>query len=143
MGIEMTADRARARDGASVALVAGTVVLTLGTAYIHSTLGGWLFTLNAIGYATLAVALIVPIALAARFRWLVRLALLGFTLTTIAGWILFGARYDVAYVDKGIEVVLVALLVVGLYRFDGGAAGVIARLRELSAELSGRVRGGR
>ena len=35
---------------AGVALRFGIVALALGTAYIHSTLGGLLFTLNAIGY---------------------------------------------------------------------------------------------
>jgi len=143
MSIEVTAERARARDWPSVALVAGAVVLTLATAYIHSTLGGLLFTMNAIGYAVLAVALVVPIGLAARFRWLVRLALLGFTVATIGGWIVFGARYGVAYLDKGIEAVLVAFLIVSIFPFDGGPAGVLARLRALPGELAGLVRGGR
>ena len=49
---------------AGVALRFGIVALALGTAYIHSTLGGLLFTLNAIGYATFAIAMIVPISLA-------------------------------------------------------------------------------
>ena len=45
------------------------VALTLATAYIHSTLGGLLFTLNATGYVVAAVAVVVPLAVAARFRW--------------------------------------------------------------------------
>src|SRR3990170_7005983 len=124
----------RSPDWAAIGLVGGVVVLTVGTAYIHSTLGGLLFTLNALGYATLAIAVAAPIRLAARFRWLVRLGLLGFTLTTIGGWILFGARYDVAYLSKGIEAVLVALLLVSIFRFDGGPAGVVTRLRALPAD---------
>lgn len=127
----------------AIGLTAAIAVLTLSTAYLHSTLGGLLFTLNALGYATLALAMIVPIRLAARFRWLIRVGLLGFTLATIGGWILFGARYDVAYLSKGIEAVLVTLLLVSLYRFDGGPAGVVARLRTLPAELLGVVRGDR
>ena len=35
-----------------IAIRAGIVVLALSTAYIHSTLGGLLFTLNALGYVT-------------------------------------------------------------------------------------------
>lgn len=143
MDIETTPERARTRDWVAVALVAGTVVLTLATAYIHSTLGGLLFTMNAIGYAVLAVALVVPIPIADRFRWLIRLGLLGFVLATIGGWILFGARYDVAYFDKAIEVVLVGFLVVSIYRFDGGPAGVIAHLRGLPGDVRGLLRGGR
>lgn len=133
----------RPRDGASIGLVGGCVMLTLATSYIHSTLGGLLFTLNALGYAALAVALVVPIGLADRFRWLIRLALLGFTLATIGGWVMFGARYDVAYLTTAIEAVLVALLVVSIYRFDEGPAGVVARLQKLPAELIGLVRGDR
>lgn len=125
----------RSREWATIGLVGGGVVLTLATSYIHSTLGGWLFTLNALGYATLAVAMLAPIRRADRFRWLIRLALLGFTLATIGGWILFGARYNVAYLSKGIEALLVVLLVVSIYRFDDGPAGVVARLRTLPAEL--------
>jgi hypothetical protein len=131
------------RDWAAIGLIVGVVLLTLSTSYIHSTLGGLLFTLNALGYAGLAIAMVVPIGLADRFRWLIRLALLGFTLATIGGWVLFGARYDVAYLSKAIEVVLVALLLVSIYRFDGGPASVARRLRQLPAELSELVRGGR
>lgn len=143
METEVAAEQAGKRDWAAVGLVAGVVVLTLATAYIHSTLGGLLFTLNAVGYATLAAAIVVPIRLADRFRWLIRLALLGFTLATIGGWVMFGARYDVAYFDKAIEALLVVFLVVSVYRFDGGPAGVLARVRTLPAELAGLVRGGR
>jgi hypothetical protein len=143
MDVEMTTEHPRSSDWVDVVLVAGTVILTLATAYIHSTLGGLLFTMNAIGYTVLALALIVPIPLFARFRWLIRLGLLGFVLATIGGWILFGARYDVAYFDKAIEVVLIGFLVVSIYRFDGGVAGVIAKLRALPGDVSGLVRGGR
>ena len=64
-----------------VALRALIVALALGTAYIHSTLGGLLFTLNAIGYVTAAVAMVIPLALAVRFRWVVRLGLIGYATT--------------------------------------------------------------
>src|SRR3970282_888370 len=79
------AEQSRDRDRAAIALVVGAVVLTLATAFIHLTLGGplWLlFRMNAVGYAVLAVALVVPIGLADRFRWLIRLALLGFVAGT-------------------------------------------------------------
>ena len=143
MDAEMTAQHPRTNDWVDVVLVAGTVILTLATAYIHSTLGGLLFTLNAMGYTVLAVALIVPIPLFARFRWGIRLALLAFVLATIGGWMMFGARYDVAYLSKAIEVVLIGFLLVSIYRFDGGVAGVIAHLRALPGDLRSLLPGGR
>jgi hypothetical protein len=133
-------EQARSRDRAAIGLVAGSVVLALAAAYIHSTLGGLLFTLNAVGYAVLAVALVLPIRLLDQFRWLVRLALLGFTLMTIGGWILFGARYDLGYLTVAIEGVLVVLLIVSIYGFDGGPAGVLQRLLRLPGDLLGLVR---
>jgi hypothetical protein len=143
MDVEMNAGHPRTNDPVDVVLVAGTVILTLATAYIHSTLGGLLFTLNAIGYTVLALALIVPIPLFARFRWGIRLALLAFVLATIGGWMMFGARYDMAYLSKAIEVVLIGFLLVSIYRFDGGVTGVMAHLRALPADLTGLVRGAR
>lgn len=143
MDRQVAPEPAHAQDGVATGLVAGIVVLTLGTSYIHSTLGGLLFTLNAVGYAALAVAIVLPVRLLERFRWLIRLGLLGFTLLTIGGWVLFGARYDMAYLSKAIEAVLVFLLVVSIYRFDGGPTGVFARLRRLPTDLIGLVRGNR
>ncbi len=141
MSVDVTAERTSARNREALILTAGAALLTLATAYIHSTLGTLLFTLNAVAYTVLAVALVVPIGLAERYRWLIRLALLGFVLATIGGWILFGARYDVAYFDKAIEVVLVGFLVVAIFRLDGGPAGDLARLRALPGELRGMLRG--
>ena len=68
-----------------VAIRAAIVGLALATGYIHSTLGGLLFTLNAVGYATAAVAMVIPLALAVRFRWFVRLGLVGYAATAIVG----------------------------------------------------------
>ena len=62
------------------------MALVLGTAYIHSTLGGLLFTLNALGYVTAAVAMVIPLALAVRFRWVIRLGLIGYAATAIFMW---------------------------------------------------------
>lgn len=95
------------------------VGLTLATAVIHWSLGGLLFTLNAIGYATFALAMVLP-GPVRRVRPLLRLGLIGFTAVTIVGWYLFGARFDLAYIDKAIEIVLVALVTVDLWRSDGG-----------------------
>lgn len=119
---------------AGVALRFGIVALTLGTAYIHSTLGGLLFTLNATGYAVAAVAMIVPISLAIRFRWIVRLGLMGYALTAIVMWAIQGPYYSTAYVAKAIEVSLIFLLIVDFLRADGNPVTVVRR--ELALGLS-------
>ena len=110
-------------------LTVAIVALTLSTAYIHSTLGGMLFTLNAIGYALLAVAIVVgaaaPWPIVVRFSWLPRVGLFGFALATIIGWMVMGPRYDLAYISKGIEVGLLALLVIDSFRVYGGPAGLV------------------
>jgi len=112
---------------AGVALRFGIVALILGTAYIHSTLGGLLFTLNATGYVVAAIAMIVPLGIAIRFRWFVRLGLIGYAATAIAAWAVMGPYYSTAYVAKGIEVALIFLLVVDFLRADGNPVKVVRR----------------
>ena len=148
MAVEVTKERGSERDWQLTALNVGAALLALGTAYIHSTLGGtgltWLmFTMNAILYTAGALALVAPIAFFSRFRWGVRLALLALALVTIGGWLLFGARYDMAYLSKAIEVVLIVVLLVALWRYDGGPAGIVAKLRALPSDLVDFFRGSR
>jgi predicted permease len=106
------------------------VALTLATAAIHTSLGGLLFTMNAVAYAALAVAMVIP-GPAAQFRWLIRLALMGFAAATIGGWLLFGARFPLAYLDKAIEVALIAVVAFELWHSDGGPIPVARRLHRL------------
>ena len=92
----------------------GVIVLTVGTALIHLYLGvqGFpLFILNGLGYLGLLAALILPIPRISNYRTLTRWVLVGYTALTIFLWILVGARNSIGYVDKIIELVLVALLV--------------------------------
>ena len=112
---------------AGVALRMAIVGLTIATGWIHLTLGSPLFTLNAIGYFVAAVAMVVPIALAVRFRWFIRLGLIGYAATAIVAWFLMGPRYDVAYVAKAIEVGLIALLALEVRAYDGNP---IRRIRQ-------------
>jgi hypothetical protein len=112
---------------AGVALRFGIVALTLGTAYIHSTLGGLLFTLNATGYVVAAVAMIVPLALAVRFRWFIRLGLMGYAATAIVMWAIQGPYYSTAYIAKAIEVALIFLLAIDFLRADGNPVTVVRR----------------
>jgi hypothetical protein len=111
-----------------VALRIAIVGLTLATGYIHSTLGGLLFSLNAVGYGVAAVAMVIPLGLAIRFRWLVRLGLMAYAATAIVAWYLTGPRYDIAYIAKAIEVVLIVLLGVDFVRHDGNPITVFRRL---------------
>ena len=108
-------------------LRAAIVGLTLATGWIHLGLGGPLFTLNAIGYFVAAGAIVAPLAIAARFRWLIRLGLIGYAATAILAWLAMGPRYDVAYLAKGIEVALIALLVLEVRAYDGNPIRNIRR----------------
>jgi len=95
-----------------------------------------MFTLNAIGYATLATAMVMPGPIG-RIRWLTRYALIGFTATTIFGWLAFGARFDLAYIDKAVEVALIGLLLIESWVIDGGPLAVARRARGDVAALLG------
>jgi hypothetical protein len=117
--------RLRASD---VGLRAAIVGLTLATGYIHLTLGGLLFTLNGIGYVVAATAMAIPLGLAIRFRWFIRLGLFGYAAASIVGWYLTGPRYELAYIAKVIEIALVALLAVDFGRHDGSPIAVLRRV---------------
>ena len=104
---------------AGLLLRAAIVGLTVATGWIHLSLGGPLITLNAVGYFVAAGAMIAPLAIAVRLRWLVRLGLIGYAVTAIVAWYAIGPRYDVAYVAKAIEVALIALLALEVWAYDG------------------------
>jgi hypothetical protein len=140
MTVEIPTEATAKRDVLGIALTTTAVILTLATAYIHWTLGGMMFTLTALAYTALAAGLVIPLGPLAHFRYLVRLALLGFALFTIFGWLLLGGRFDLAYLDKAIEIALVVVVSVMLVRFDGGPTGIIARLRSLPTDLLALVR---
>ena len=143
----MSATPIRAPDRGSayaIALTGAIVALTLATAYIHSTLGGMLFTLNALGYVALGVAILigasVSLPIVVRFSWLPRIGLFGYTLVTILGWVMMGPRYEMAYLAKGIEGVLLALLVVDTFRVYGGPGAMLVEARASVMELIGSPR---
>ena len=96
--------------------------------------------MNATGYAVAAVAMIVPIALAVRFRWFVRLGLIGYALASIVGWAIMGPRYDTAYLAKAIEVSLIFLLAVDFLRADGNPVKVVRREIALGLSKVGTLR---
>ncbi len=109
----------RPTSGAGLLLRAAIVALSIATGWIHLTLGGLLFTLNGVGYLVAAAAIVAPVSPAARFRWLIRIGLIGYAAAAIVGWYVMGPRYDVAYVAKAIEVALIVLLAVEIRAYDG------------------------
>ena len=119
----------------TILLRASVVALTLATAAIHASLGGMLFLANAAGYTVLALAMVAP-GPPARWRWLVRLTLIGFTAVTVVGWVAIGPRFGLAYVDKAIEVALIGVLVIEQWRSDGGPQGVVRHMRRLLGAVS-------
>jgi len=130
----------RALSPADIALRVAIVALVLGTAYIHSTLGGLLFTLNAVGYLVAAVAIAIPLGLAIRFRWFVRLGLMGYAATAIIAWAVQGPYYSTAYIAKAIEVTLIVLLAVDFARMDGNPVALVKReLGLLTSRFSRRA----
>jgi len=114
-----------------IAVRAAIVALALATGYIHSTLGGLLFTLNAVGYAVAAIAIVIPLALAVRFRWVIRVGLMGYAATAILMWAIQGPYYQTAYIAKAIEVALIVVLAVDFARHDGNPIALVRR--ELAA----------
>lgn len=113
----------------AIALTATIVELALVTAYIHLTLGGLLFTLNAAGYAALAVALavasVVPHPIVQRFSWLPRVGLAAFTAVTIGAYLVIGPYFSLGWVAKAVEVAILTLLAADVVRVYGSPAGLV------------------
>lgn len=117
------------RRPVAMLLTAGIVGLSMATAYIHFTLGstasllGMLFLANSAGFVALAGAVLAVNAIrhprVERFAWLPRLALAGFTAATIAGYLVMGPYFTLGWITKGIEVGIIALLVLDVVRAYG------------------------
>jgi hypothetical protein len=126
---------------AGLALTAAIVELTLTTAYIHFSLGGLLFTLNALGYLALAAAVTIgaarPHPLIDRFSWLPRLGLAGYTLLTIGAYLVIGPYFNLGWVAKAIEVAILTLLAADVIRVYGSPLGMV---RAAIASLPGSPR---
>ncbi len=124
-----TTHDSRAATALAVGLTIAIVDLALITAYIHLTLGGMLFTLNAIGYAALAAALVVsavPHPFVRRFAWLPRVGLAGYAAVTIVAYLVMGPYFSLGWVAKGVEVAIIALLAADLVRLYGSPAGLLS-----------------
>ena len=131
--------------GAGALLTAAIVGLTLATANIHLGLGGLLFTLNGLGYIGLAALIVIgaaaPVALVDRFSWFPRVALMGYTAMTIAGYLVMGPYFTLGFIAKGIEVAIIALLVVDVFRVYGSPMGLVrAALESVAPFVPSRFR---
>jgi hypothetical protein len=114
--------------GSAIGLTAAILALTLTTAYIHFSLGGVLFTLNALGYAGLAAALLagsLPIPLISSLTWLPRVGLAGFTAVTIGAYLVIGPYFGLGWIAKAVEVGILILLAVDVVRVYGSPAGLV------------------
>lgn len=113
----------------AVALPASIAILGVLAGVIHLSLGGTLFTLNAIGYFALVTAYVIANVathpLVIRFRWLPRLGLIGYAMTSIGAWLVIGGFYWLGYLTKAIELTLIILVIVDIYRVHGGFTGFI------------------
>jgi deazaflavin-dependent oxidoreductase (nitroreductase family) len=136
-----------------IVLAVVIIELTAATANIHFDLGGPLFTLNGVGYVVLgaayAVAALVPFSIVQRFAWLPRIALAGYTLVTIGGYLVMGPYLPLGWTTKGIELSIFGLLVADLVFVYGSPKdawrAAVARLpnvkegRNVAPTHSGRV----
>lgn len=122
----MTTNSMIAGRAAGALLTAVIVELTAATAYIHFTLGGTLFLLNALGYTVLgvayAIAAVAPIPVVQRLSWLPRLGLAGYAVVTIGAYLVMGPYFDLGWIAKGIEVAIVGLVTVDLLTDYGSPA---------------------
>ena len=130
---------------AGVVLTAVIVALTAATAYIHLGLGGVLFTLNGLGYVGLAGLIVIgaaaPFPMVERFSWFPRVALMGYTALTIAAYLIIGPWFSLGWIAKGIEVALIAALVVDVFRVYGSSIGLVrSALASVSPILPDRFR---
>src|SRR4051812_38325421 len=116
------------RSSIKLGLGVGIFLLTLATAVIHLFLaftaipyyglnfGIMLFILNGLGYLGLLAVLQLPIPQLARFRSAARWVLIAFAALTIVLFFLMAPVYPIiGYVDKAIEVALIALLLADAY----------------------------
>ena len=125
----MSANAFAARGAGGALLTSVILELTAATAYIHFSLGGTIFLLNALGYVALgtayALGAALPIGIVQRFSWAPRVALAGFALLTIGAYLVAGPYIVLGWVAKGIELAIVGLIGVDLLNRYGSPSGFI------------------
>lgn len=125
----MSASQFISRGGGGALLTAVILELTAATAYIHFSLGGTLFVLNALGYVALgigyALATALPVRIVQRFAWLPRVALAGYALLTIGAYLAMGPYIVLGWIAKGIEIAIVGLIGLDLLGRYGSPSGLV------------------
>jgi hypothetical protein len=71
------------------------------------------------------VGAVAPLPIVQRFSWFPRAALAGYAALTIVGWAMQGPYYSTAFIAKGIEVVLITLIVVDCTRVFGSPLAMV------------------
>jgi hypothetical protein len=124
---------------AGVMLTTAIVGLTLTAGYIHLGLGGFLFTMNGLGYVGLAglfvIAATVSHPIVRAFSWAPRVMLAGYAAMTISGYLVMGPYFTLGWITKGIEVTLIALVAIDVIRVFGSPMGLV---RAALASVPGR-----
>ncbi len=130
----MTTLASPSRPGALLTAVA--VTLTLTTAYVHLTLGGMVFTLNALGYLGFSLLMIigasVPHPIVVRFAWLPGVGLGAYAAMTIVAYLIVGPHFALGWITKGVELALIGVVAADLIHAFGSARGVV---RAVAASL--------
>ena len=75
---------------------------------------------------------------AVRFRWVVRIGLIGYAATAIVAWAIMGPYFTTAYIAKAIEVALIVTLAIDFARHDGSPIAVARRELAAFSGLVGR-----
>ncbi|CAN5695380.1 hypothetical protein BH23CHL7_BH23CHL7_19660 [soil metagenome] len=122
-------------------LLTGIVALTLATGYIHFWVGGILLTLNAAGYLGLAGMVVGAGVMFRRGLPLVLMALAAYAGVTIAGWVVMGPYFDIAYVAKAIEVALIAAICIQLRAMGNEVRLALVWARSLPGQALRGLRG--
>ena len=125
----------RSIDGVLLALIVG---MTLATGYLHYWVGGIMLTLNALGYLTLALAVVVAAMFMRRFLPLVLMALAAYAAVTIVGWLVMGPYFDMAYLAKAIEIALIVTIAITLRRMADETRAALAWAMSVPAAVLGR-----
>jgi hypothetical protein len=124
---------------AGAVLTTAIVGLALASGYIHLGLGGFLFTMNGLGYVGLAglfaVAATVSHPIVRTFSWAPRVMLAGYAAMTISAYLVVGPYFTLGWITKGIEVAMIALVAVDVIRVFGSPMGLV---RAALASVPGR-----
>jgi hypothetical protein len=124
---------------AGVVLTTAIVGLALTAGYIHLGLGGFLFTMNGLGYLGLAALFVIAATIdhpiVRTFSWAPRVMLAGYAAVTISAYLVMGPYFTLGWITKGIEVAMIALVAVDVIRVFGSPMGLV---RAALASVPGR-----